>query len=68
MILAAVPPEKDDLNTLLKYMKVQIAKAGVKVALNKEATPDTVKKFAPDSVIVAIGSSPFIPDIPGVKG
>jgi 2,4-dienoyl-CoA reductase-like NADH-dependent reductase (Old Yellow Enzyme family)/thioredoxin reductase len=68
LILAAVPPEKDDLNTLLKYMKVQVAKAEVKVVFNKEANPATVRKFAPDSVIVAVGSSPFIPDIPGVKG
>jgi len=68
LILAAVPPEKDDLTTLLNYMKVQVVKAGVKVVFNKEATPQAVKKFAPDSVIVAVGSSPFIPDIPGVKG
>jgi pyruvate/2-oxoglutarate dehydrogenase complex dihydrolipoamide dehydrogenase (E3) component len=68
LILAAIPPEKDDLNTLLKYMKVQVTKAGVKVVLNKEAAPESVKKFAPESVIVAVGSSPFIPDIPGVKG
>ena len=58
LILATIPPEKQDLNTLLNYMKVQVTKAGVKVVLNKEATPEAVKKFAPDSVIVAVGSSP----------
>ena len=68
LILAAVPPGKDDLKTLLNYMKVQVAKAGVKVVFNKEADPAVVWKFAPDSVIVAVGSSPFIPEIPGVKG
>ena len=40
----------------------------MRVILNKEATPAAVKKFAPESVIIAVGSSPFIPDIPGAKG
>ena len=66
--MAIAPPEKDDLKNLLNYLKVQLTKTGVKVELNKEATPDAVKKFAPDAVIVAVGSTPFIPDIPGVKG
>ena len=56
------------MKNLLNYFKVQLTKTGVKVELNKEATPEAVKKFAPDAVIVAVGSTPFIPDIPGVKG
>jgi len=44
-----------------------VAKAGVKVVLNK-SHPDVVAEFAPESVIVAVGSSPAVPDIPGVKG
>ena len=68
LLLAIAPPDKDNLKTLLNYFKVQLTKTGVKVELNKEATPEAVKKFAPDSVIVAVGSIPFIPEIPGVKG
>jgi 2-enoate reductase len=68
LLLAIAPPDKDDLKTLLNYFKVQLTKMGVKVELNKEATPEAVKKFAPDAVIVAVGSIPFIPEIPGVKG
>jgi pyruvate/2-oxoglutarate dehydrogenase complex dihydrolipoamide dehydrogenase (E3) component len=45
-----------------------VAKAGVKIVLNKEGTAEAVKKFAPDAVIVAVGSSPFVPDIPGIRG
>jgi 2,4-dienoyl-CoA reductase-like NADH-dependent reductase (Old Yellow Enzyme family)/thioredoxin reductase len=67
LIVAAVPPDKQDLNNLLTYLKLQVAKAGVKVILNKEATPEVVKKFAPDSVIVAVGSTPSVPDISGVR-
>jgi len=68
LILATMPPDKQDLNNLLNYLRFQVTKAGVKVVLNKEATTEAVEKFTPDSVIVAVGSSPSIPDIPGAKG
>ena len=68
LIIAAVPPDKQDLHHLITYLKREVAKAGVKVVLNKEATPDVVAEFAPESVIVAVGSSPAVPEIPGVKG
>ena len=68
LILAAIPPDKQDLGKLLTYLNVQVTKAGVKVVLNKEATPKAVKKFAPDAVIVAVGSTPSVPDIPGIQG
>ncbi len=68
LILAAIPPDKQDLGNLLTYLKVQVAKAGVKVVLNKEATPKAVEEFAPDAVIVAVGSTPFVPDISGISG
>ena len=34
--------------------------------LNKEATPELVQGMKPDVVIVATGSIPIVPDIPGV--
>jgi 2,4-dienoyl-CoA reductase-like NADH-dependent reductase (Old Yellow Enzyme family)/thioredoxin reductase len=68
LILAAIPPDKQDLGNLLTYLRVQIDKAGVKVALNKKATSAAVKKFAPDAVIVAVGSTPWAPPIPGIAG
>jgi pyruvate/2-oxoglutarate dehydrogenase complex dihydrolipoamide dehydrogenase (E3) component len=68
LILAVIPPDKQDLGNFLTYLKVQVKKASVNVVLNKEATPEAVTKFAPDSVIVAVGSTPFVPDIPGIKG
>ena len=35
---AAAPPDKQDLNHLIGYLKREVAKSGVKVVLNKEAT------------------------------
>jgi len=68
LILAAIPPDKQDLGNFLNYLRIQVAKSGVKVVLNKEATAEDVKKFAPDSVIVAVGSTPWVPPIPGING
>jgi 2,4-dienoyl-CoA reductase-like NADH-dependent reductase (Old Yellow Enzyme family)/thioredoxin reductase len=68
LIIAAVPPDKEDLGNLLNYLRLQVTKAGVKVVLNKKATPAAIKAFAPDSVIVAVGSTPWVPPIPGING
>ena len=41
---------------------------GIDVRLNTAATKELVEKEGPDAVIVAVGSSPFVPDIPGIHG
>lgn len=38
----------------------------IDIRLNTEATPEIVKAEKPDAVIVAVGSAPFIPEIPGI--
>ena len=68
LTLAAIPPDKQDLGNLLTYLKVQVEKTGVKVVLNKKATPLLVKNFTPDAVIVAVGSTPWAPPILGIDG
>jgi len=41
---------------------------GVDIRLNTEATPEVVEAEEPDAVIVAVGSVPFRPGIPGIDG
>jgi pyruvate/2-oxoglutarate dehydrogenase complex dihydrolipoamide dehydrogenase (E3) component len=36
------------------------------IRLNTEATPEMVEALAPDVVIAAVGSTPIIPDVPGL--
>jgi NADPH-dependent 2,4-dienoyl-CoA reductase/sulfur reductase-like enzyme len=65
--LATIPPHKESLKEFLGYLTSRIQKSGVAIELNKEATVDSVVGFAPDAVIVANGSRPMLPEIPGIR-
>jgi 2,4-dienoyl-CoA reductase-like NADH-dependent reductase (Old Yellow Enzyme family)/thioredoxin reductase len=65
--LAAIPPLKGEIMSIPRYYTSQFKKLGVKVELNKEATPALVKQMKPDVIIIASGSSTFFPPIPGIE-
>jgi len=64
--VACLPPYKDELGSLIKNMAIQVRKAGVEVRLNTEVTSELVEKENPDVLVLAVGATPLIPDIPGV--
>jgi NAD(H)-dependent 7beta-hydroxy-3-oxo-delta4-cholenoic acid oxidoreductase len=65
--LASVPPFKQEISQVIKYLSSQARKAGVKLELGKEVTPELVDELKPDVVIVATGASPLRPSgMPGV--
>jgi pyruvate/2-oxoglutarate dehydrogenase complex dihydrolipoamide dehydrogenase (E3) component len=66
LLLATVPPHKDNLVPLAGYLSTQMEKRDVKVNLGVEATPELIEKAKPDAVILATGASPLVPDIPGI--
>ncbi|MBW1902676.1 MAG: FAD-dependent oxidoreductase [Deltaproteobacteria bacterium] len=66
--LAAVPPFKQELSKIIRYLHIQTEKAGVNIRLNTEVTAEQVEKMKPDVVIVATGGGPLVPDIPGING
>jgi NAD(H)-dependent 7beta-hydroxy-3-oxo-delta4-cholenoic acid oxidoreductase len=66
--LAAVPPHKQELTRVTKYLTTQLAKAGVEVRLNTEVTESLVAEERPDVAIIATGGEPLVPDIPGIDG
>ncbi len=68
LLPASVPDFKVDYRHFIAYLSTQMKKLGVKVELNKEATPELVKQLKPDAVIVATGATQTIPDVPGIKG
>ncbi|SDZ53581.1 2,4-dienoyl-CoA reductase [Evansella caseinilytica] len=57
---------KVDLYNYMKYLINQINKSAIIVRTNIEATPEYVKRLAPDALIIAIGAKPFTPPIKGV--
>ena len=62
---AGGPDFKIDMHRFNENLQKQVYKAGVKVRLMKEADGSSVAAFKPDIVIVAAGSKPFTPPIPG---
>jgi NADPH-dependent 2,4-dienoyl-CoA reductase/sulfur reductase-like enzyme len=66
--LAAVPPHKQELTRVTKYLTTQLAKAGVEVRLNTEVTESIVAEEKPDVAIIATGGEPVLPDVPGIDG
>lgn len=67
LILAAIPPGKEELNSLTEYFQHQLVKLKVAVKLREEATLKKILEFSPDAVIVATGSKPIIPNIRGME-
>jgi 2-enoate reductase len=67
LIAAAVPNFKDDYKLLIDYLSTQIRKVGVKIELEKTATPELIQDFNPDAVFLATGATHEIPDIEGIQ-
>jgi 2-enoate reductase len=65
--LASVPEFKRDIRPLTEYLSREVEKTGVAVELGREARAELVAQLNPDVVIIATGSLPRLPDIPGVE-
>jgi len=65
--VAVIPPHKDEVGNVTRYLESQLAKLGVKVELGKAATPEVVEQLKPDAVILAAGGIPIVPAIPGAN-
>ncbi|BAF58448.1 MAG: FAD-dependent oxidoreductase [Pelotomaculum sp.] len=66
--IAAMPPHKQRMAHLVKYLVNQVKKAGVEIRLATEVDLKLVREISPDTVVVATGGEPFIPAIPGAEG
>lgn len=68
VLYAKMPPLKERMQWLPDYYGAVLKKLGVEIKLSTTATADMVADMKPDAVIVAVGGTPIIPDLPGVKG
>jgi 2,4-dienoyl-CoA reductase-like NADH-dependent reductase (Old Yellow Enzyme family)/thioredoxin reductase len=66
LILGSITSYKKEILSLIAFQKTQIKKFGVKCHLNAEVTLDAVREENPDVVILATGSIPIKPPVPGL--
>ena len=66
--MASKVPGKERIGLITEYLSSELKKAGVKINLEREITPEIVYQMSPYAVIIATGSLPFVPSvIPGVE-
>jgi 2,4-dienoyl-CoA reductase-like NADH-dependent reductase (Old Yellow Enzyme family)/thioredoxin reductase len=63
--LAMRTPQRQNFEAIIGFFERALARLGVDVRLGVEAHVDAVLAEAPDAVVVATGSSAFVPDVIG---
>lgn len=66
VIPAAVAPFKIDMKDYLAWLQRQAMKHEDKIRFNTEATAELLEKEGFDALILACGSRPLIPNLPGI--
>ena len=66
--MVAAPPGREEFGLMMDYYRARIWDMDIELDLGRKATLETIKDHSPDVVILASGSSPIIPDWPGVDG
>lgn len=61
-------PFKHEMYELAGTYALLAKKSGAEFRMSTEVTADYVEKEAPDALIIAVGSEPLVPPIPGIDG
>ncbi len=64
--ISSFAPCKEEMEAALKHMKYMLGKTNVKVILHKAPTNKEILSHDPEVVIVALGSRPSLPNVPGI--
>jgi 2,4-dienoyl-CoA reductase-like NADH-dependent reductase (Old Yellow Enzyme family)/thioredoxin reductase len=64
---ASVPEFKAEMRHFMDYLIKQVNTLKVDIRYGCSATIDMVKEINPDAVVLAAGSSPYLPPIPGIE-
>jgi 2,4-dienoyl-CoA reductase-like NADH-dependent reductase (Old Yellow Enzyme family)/thioredoxin reductase len=60
-------PFKQDVKDYLDYLVCQANKAPARIRLNTEATKEILELERYDALIIAVGSKPIVPPLPGIN-
>jgi 2,4-dienoyl-CoA reductase-like NADH-dependent reductase (Old Yellow Enzyme family)/thioredoxin reductase len=66
IVPGCAPEFKQDMKDYLDYLERQARKAPARVLLNTEAGRELLEAEAYDALIIAVGSEPIIPKLPGI--
>ena len=61
-----IPPGRNEFKRIIENYRYWIQQLGISLFLNTEVNIDVIKKFNPDVVLIATGSKPIKPPIPGI--
>jgi len=64
--IAYIPPGKEKLNWVTEYYSSELPRLNVELHLGEMVDAEMVRAWRPDAVIVATGSEPAVPEVPGV--
>lgn len=64
--LAGMAPRKDEMKDAAIAMGEMAKRENVEIRLSTPVTPELINEINPDEVIIAIGSEPIKPNIPGI--
>jgi len=67
LVEASVPDFKKDIKRLLDWYITQLKKLKLEVNLTTNVTSELVEREKPDVLVVATGSIPIVPEIPGIE-
>lgn len=67
LLQAAISPHKSEIEAFKRFLVGQVEKLGVKIKLNTEVNRALLQNCKPDVLIIATGTIPVVPHIPGVK-
>jgi 2,4-dienoyl-CoA reductase-like NADH-dependent reductase (Old Yellow Enzyme family)/thioredoxin reductase len=66
LIFAAKPPGREELLEMADFFAAELERLGVEVRLRAALDAELVAELAPEAAVVASGSNPKLPQIPGL--
>jgi 2,4-dienoyl-CoA reductase-like NADH-dependent reductase (Old Yellow Enzyme family)/thioredoxin reductase len=64
--ISSIAPCKEEMEAALQHMEHMLSKTNAKVILHKAPTNEEILSHNPEAVIVALGSRPAFPNVPGI--